>query len=57
MLIEKDNLLDIMVSKNDKPLNEIVQFVPVDVDGAIIVLYVDTAEDVEKLKLHHYFFQ
>ena len=45
-----------MVSKNDKPLNEIVQFVPVDVDGAIIDLNIDTAEDVEKLKLHHDFF-
>ena len=57
VLIVKDNLLDIMVSKNDKPLNEIVQFVPVDVDGAIIDLNIDTAEDVEKLKLHHDFFQ
>ena len=56
VLIVKDNLPDIMVSKNDKPLNEIVQFVPVDVDGAIIDLNIDTAEDVEKLKLHHDFF-
>ena len=57
MLIVKDNLLDILVSKNDKPLNEIVQFVPVDVDGAIIDLNIDTAEDIEKLNIHHDFFQ
>ena len=57
VLIVKDNLLDILVSKNDKPLNEIVQFIPVDVDGAIIDLNIDTAEDVEKLNIHHDFFK
>jgi len=57
VLIVKDNLLDILVSENEVPLNEIVQFVPLDVEGAIIDLNIDTAEDVEKLNFHQDFFQ